>query len=414
MDQKTIKDISQKDLEGKSILVRVDFNVPTEKKGNKIVITNDIRIKAAIPTIKYLTDSKAKVVLVSHFGRPKGFDAELKMDPIAKRLSELLGKKVLKLNDSIGPEVQSAIEKMQSGDICLLENIRFYKEEEKNDTEFARNLAKPFQIYVNDAFGTSHRAHASTAGVSAYLSPALAGLLLEKEVDALSGVLKNPLRPFTTILGGSKISSKIEIIKQLIPKVDTLLIGGAMAFTFVKADGGEIGESLYEESFIPTIKEINFLKEEHAVAIVLPEDMLCAKKEDLISKNPNKELHIFPIDKIPAGYTGLDIGPKTIAKFSKMISQSQTLFWNGPMGMFEDPLFMPGTKGIAEALVEVTKKKSVTVVGGGDSVSAIEELGISFESFTHVSTGGGASMEFIEGKTLPGISCLDKKISVKN
>lgn len=414
MDQMTIKDIPQKDLEGKNILVRVDFNVPTEKKGNETVITNDLRIKAAIPTIKYLIEAKAKVALVSHFGRPKGFDAELKMDPIANKLSELLGKKVLKLNDSIGPEVQAAISKLQPGDVCLLENIRFYKEEEKNDSDFARNLAIPFQIYVNDAFGTSHRAHASTAGVTAFLSPSVAGLLLEKEVNALSGILKNPHRPFTTILGGSKVSSKIEVIKQLIPKVDTLLIGGAMAFTFIKAKGGEIGESLFEESCIPMIKEIDDLKEEHAVALILPEDMLCAKKEDLISKKPNKEVHIYPIDKIPAGYVGLDIGPKTIEKFAKLISQSQTLFWNGPMGMFEDTQFMPGTKGVAEALVEATKKKVTTVVGGGDSVSAIEELSIPFNSFTHVSTGGGASIEFIEGKTLPGISCLDVKSVVKS
>ncbi len=414
MDQMTIKDIPQKNLEGKKILVRVDFNVPIEKKENEIVITNDLRIKSAIPTIKYLIDAKAKVTLVSHFGRPKGFDADLKMDPIAKRLSELLGKKVLKLNDSIGPEIQSAIEKMQTGDVCLLENIRFYKEEEKNDSDFAHNLAKPFEVYVNDAFGTSHRAHASTAGVSAFLSPSLSGLLLEKEVTALGNILSNPIRPFTTILGGSKISSKIEVIKQLIPKIDTLLIGGAMAFTFIKAKGGEIGESLYEEGFIPLIKEIDSLKEEHAVAIILPDDMLCAKKEDLDNKKQDKELNIFPIDKIPKGYLGLDIGPKSIEKFQKLISQSKTLFWNGPMGMFEDPQFIPGTKGVASALVDATKKKSITVVGGGDSVSAIEELGISFESFSHVSTGGGASIEFIEGKSLPGITCLDKKTAVKN
>lgn len=414
MDQMTIKDYPQKDLEGKIVLVRVDFNVPTEKSGNEIVITNDLRIKAAIPTIKYLSDSKAKVVLVSHFGRPKGFDADLKMDPIAKKLSELIGKKVIKLNDCIGPEVQTSISKLQSGDICLLENVRFYKEEEKNDPEFCRKLAKPFQIYVNDAFGTSHRAHASTAGVTAFLNPSLSGLLLEKEVSALGGILKNPHRPFTTILGGSKVSSKIEVIKQLIPKVDTLLIGGAMAFTFIKANGGEIGESLFEESFIPTIKEIEGLKEEHAVALILPEDMVCITKDDLISKNPNKELKLYPIDKIPAGYVGVDIGPKTIEKFSKLISQSQTLFWNGPMGMFEDPQFMPGTKGVAEALVEATKKKATSVVGGGDSVSAIEELNIPFSAFTHVSTGGGASIEFIEGKVLPGISCLDKKMKVRN
>ena len=412
MDQQTIKDISQKNLENKKVLVRVDFNVPIENKDGKPSITNDLRIKASLPTIKYLIESKAKIALVSHLGRPKGFDSSLKMDPVANRLSELLGKKVLKLNDSIGPEAEKAIENLKQGEVCLLENIRFYSEEEKNDSEFARKLAKPFNIYVNDAFGTSHRAHASTAGVSAFLSPCLAGFLLEKEVDALSKILTNPIRPFTTVLGGSKISSKIEVLKQLIPKVDTLLIGGAMAFTFIKAKGGEVGDSLYEEKLIPLIKELEALKEEHAVAIILPEDMLCAKKSDM--QNAKSELHIYPIDKIPAGFTGLDIGPKTIEKFAKLISQSKTIFWNGPMGMFEDKRFMSGTKAIAESLVESTKKKSTTVIGGGDSVSAIEELNISFDSYTHVSTGGGASIEFIEGKALPGISCLDKKMAIKN
>ncbi|MBI2995417.1 MAG: phosphoglycerate kinase [Candidatus Melainabacteria bacterium] len=403
MDQLTIKDIPQKELENKSILVRVDFNVPIEKKDGQILITNDLRIKASLPTIKYLINSKAKVILASHLGRPKGFDEDLKMDPIAKRLSDLLDKKVLKLNDSIGPEVEKEIKNLKPGDVCLLENIRFYKEEEKNDSEFARKLAKPFEIYVNDAFGTSHRAHASTAGVCAYLNPSLGGLLLQKEVDSLNKVLSNPIRPFTTILGGSKISGKIEVIKQLIPKVDTLLIGGAMAFTFIKTKGGEIGDSLYEENRIPLIKEIENLREEHAVALILPEDMICTELSTL---------HTFPIDKIPKGYKGLDIGPKTIEKFSKLISQSKTIFWNGPMGMFEDDRFLKGTKAVAEALVEATKKKSVTVVGGGDSVSALEKLKISFDAFTHVSTGGGASMEFIEGKTLPGISCLDKKVTL--
>src|SRR3989338_776318 len=374
MDQTTLKDIPQKNLENKKVLVRVDFNVPLEKKDGQVIITNDLRIKASLPTIKYLIESKAKVALISHLGRPKGFDNDLKMDPIAKRLSELLGINVLKLNDSVGPEVEKTIESLKPGDVCLLENIRFYKEEESNDLDFARKLAKPFNIYVNDAFGTSHRAHASTAGISAFLSPCLAGFLLEKEVDSLNKILKNPIRPFTTILGGSKISTKIEVLKQLIPKVDTVLIGGAMAFTFIKAKGGEIDESLYEEKFISLIKELDDLKEEHAVALILPEDMVCAKKEDLESKKANKELHIYPINKIPKGFTGLDIGPKSVETFTKLISQSKTIFWNGPMGMFEDSQFMPGTKAIAEALVQATKNKSITVVGGGDSVSAIEEL----------------------------------------
>ena len=415
MDQQTIKDIPQRILENKKVLVRVDFNVPTDKKNNKVTITNDLRIKSSIPTIKYLIESKAKIALVSHLGRPKGFDNELKMDPIAERLSQLLGSKVLKLNDCIGPEVQKSIDNLKAGEVCLLENVRFYREEEKNDTEFARNLAKPFEIYVNDAFGTSHRAHASTAGVTAFLSPSLAGLLLQKEVDSLNKVLTNPIRPFTTVLGGSKISSKIEVIKQLIPKVDTLLIGGAMAFTFIKAKGGEIGNSLFEEKFIPLIKEIDKLKEEYAVALILPEDMVCIRESEdqriRGSENQKSGVSIYPIDKIPQGYTGLDIGPKSVEKFTKLISQSKTIFWNGPMGMFEDAQFMEGTKKVAEALVEATKKKSITVVGGGDSVTAIENLKISFNNFTHVSTGGGASIEFIEGKTLPGIACLDRKIT---
>lgn len=405
MEQLTIKDIPKKDFENKTVLVRVDFNVPQEKRNGQTYITNDLRIKASLPTIKYLTKCKAKVVLVSHLGRPKGFDSDLKMDYVAKRLSELLGEKISKFNDSVGVEVQNQIKELRPGSVCLLENIRFYKEEENNDPDFARLLAKPFDIFINDAFGTSHRAHASTAGVSGYLNPCLAGLLLEREVDSLSKILKSPIRPFTTILGGSKISSKIEVLKQLIPKVDTLLIGGAMAFTFICAKGGEIGDSLYEEKCIPLIKELDSLKEEHAVALILPEDMLCTRE----SENKKKELHVFPIDKIPDGYIGLDIGPKTIEKFVKIIEQSKTLFWNGPMGKFEEDEFMQGTKAIAEALVNSTKKKSTTVVGGGDSVSALEKLNISFDSFSHVSTGGGASIEFIEGKVLPGIACLNKK-----
>lgn len=411
MDQLTIKDIPKKVLENKKVLVRVDYNVPIENK----TVANDLRIKASLPTIKYLIEAKAKITLVSHLGRPKGFDSKLKLNPVANRLSELLGKNVIKLNDSVGPEVEDTVNKLNPGDVCLLENIRFYKEEEKNDPEFARKLAKPFHIYINDAFGTSHRAHASTAGISAYLSPSLAGLLLEKEVDSLNNILKNPIRPLTTIIGGSKISSKINVLKALIPKVDTLLIGGAMAFTFIKAKGGEIGDSLYEEKFIPLISEIDKLKEEHAVALILPEDMLCAKTTDIrqqTAESKKKELHVYPTDKIPAGYMGLDIGPKTIEKFKKLISQSMTIFWNGPMGMFEDNDFTKGTKEIALEMAKATQKKCTTVIGGGDSVSAIEKFNIPFSSYTHVSTGGGASIEFIEGKTLPGISCLDKKVSV--
>lgn len=416
MKELTIKDIPRKDFENKNVLVRVDFNVPIEKKGSQTIITNDIRIKESLPTIKYLMESKAKVCLVSHLGRPKGFDPDLKMDPIAKRLSELLDIKVLKLNDSVGTEVQNSIERMQPGSVCLLENIRFYKEEEKNDTEFARSLAKPFHIYVNDAFGTSHRAHASTAGVSAFLNPCLAGLLLEKEVNSLDKILTNPTRPFTTILGGSKISTKIEVIKKLMSKVDTMLIGGAMAFTFVKAKGGEPGDSLFEEKFIPSVMEIDKLKEEYAVGLILPEDMVCAKKLETKIQDSGyrkEDLHIYPINKIPGGFAGYDIGPKTIEKFTKLISQSKTIFWNGPMGMFEVQTFIEGTKTIAEALAEATKNRAVTVVGGGDSVSALEELNLPFHLFSHVSTGGGALIECIEGKTLPGIACLSKKVAVR-
>lgn len=405
MDQQTIKDIPQNNLTGKKVLVRVDFNVPLSGD----TVTNDLRIKAALPTIQYLIESNAIITLVSHLGRPKGFDSALKMDPVAKKLSEYLGKNVIKLNDSVGPDVEAAIEKLKPGDVCLLENIRFYKEETANDSDFARKLAKPFEIFINDAFGTSHRAHASTAGVSAFLSPCLSGLLLEKEVDSLNKILEKPTRPFTTILGGSKISSKMEVIKQLIPKVDTLLIGGAMAFTFIKSKGGQIGNSLYEEDLIPTIAEIDRLVEEHAVALIIPTDMICAKAEDLEAKKSDKELKTFPIDQIPDGWMGLDIGPNSVEKLSKLISQSKTLFWNGPMGMFEDNDFIAGTRGISNAIIESTENGAISVVGGGDSVSAIEKLKASFSSFSHVSTGGGASIEFIEGKTLPGIACLDRK-----
>lgn len=415
MDTLTLKDIPKKDLENKKVIVRVDFNVPLAKKDGKITIANDVRIKESLPTIKYLIEAKAKIALVSHLGRPKGFDSELKMDHVAERLSQLLGKKVVKLNDSIGPEVEAQIEKLNPGDICLLENIRFYKEEENNDPDFARKLAKPFNIFINDAFGTSHRAHASTAGIAAYLNPCASGFLLEKEVTVLSKILTNPIRPFTTILGGSKISTKIEVIKNLLPKVDTILVGGAMAFTFIKAKGGEIGDSLYEEKCLPFIEELKKLEEEHAVAIILPEDMLCAPSSVLSRQSSalKKDLQVHPINKIPQSFAGFDIGPNTIKKFTKLISQSKTLFWNGPMGMFENDDFMTGTREIANALVEVTKKHATTVIGGGDSVSALEKLGISFNLFSHVSTGGGACIEFIEGKNLPGISCLDKKAAVQ-
>jgi phosphoglycerate kinase len=396
MPKKTILDLKDEELIGKRVLVRVDFNVPI-KNG---VITDDRRIREALPTIKYLMEKGAKVILVSHLGRPKGFQDDLRLDPVAKRLSELLGKPVKKLNDCIGEEVEKEVANMNPGDVVLLENIRFYKEEEANDPEFAKKLAKLADLYVNDAFGTAHRAHASTAGVANYI-PGVAGLLMKKEIEIMGKALENPDRPFVCILGGAKVSDKIGVIQNLVNKVDVLLIGGGMMFTFLKAMGYEIGKSIVEEDKLDLAKDLMSLAKEKGVKFVLPVDAVVVKeiKEDAPTT-------VKDVDKFDKDDIGVDIGPKTIDLFREEIMKAKTIIWNGPMGIFEIPAFANGTKKVAEAIAE--NKNCVSIVGGGDTAAAVQLFGLE-EKFTHISTGGGASLEFLEGKVLPGVAVLQDK-----
>jgi len=396
MPKKTILDLKDEELIGKRVLVRVDFNVPI-KNG---VITDDRRIREALPTIKYLMEKGAKVILVSHLGRPKGFQDDLRLDPVAKRLSELLGKPVKKLNDCIGEEVEKEVANMNPGDVVLLENIRFYKEEEANDPEFAKKLAKLADLYVNDAFGTAHRAHASTAGVANYI-PGVAGLLMKKEIEIMGKALENPDRPFVCILGGAKVSDKIGVIQNLVNKVDILLIGGGMMFTFLKAMGYEIGKSIVEEDKLDLAKDLMNLAKEKGVKFVLPVDAVVVKeiKEDAPTT-------VKDVDKFDKDDIGVDIGPKTIDLFREEIMKAKTIIWNGPMGIFEISAFANGTKKVAEAIAE--NKNCVSIVGGGDTAAAVQLFDLE-EKFTHISTGGGASLEFLEGKVLPGVAVLQDK-----
>lgn len=396
MNKLSIDDI---DVRGKRVLVRVDFNVPVDDAGQ---ITDDRRIKAALPTIQKLAGSGAKVVLVSHFGRPKGGpDNKYRMDNIGKRLSELLGQPVVKVNDSIGDEPKQAIAALPEGGIVLLENVRFYKEEEANDEAFAKKLAELADLYVNDAFGTAHRAHASTAGVAKFLQPAAAGYLMEKEIGIMGKALDNPERPFVAILGGAKVADKLGVIKNLLEKVDTLIIGGGMAYTFLKAQGHEIGKSLLDAAKIDFAKEMSALAKSKGVKLLLPIDNVVA--DDF--KNPTFS-KVVSSEQIPADLEGVDIGPETIKLFTAAIHGAKTVIWNGPMGVFELPQFAVGTKAIAEALSQCG---GTTIIGGGDSAAAVEQLGYA-DKVSHVSTGGGASLEFLEGIELPGVAVLtDKK-----
>lgn len=398
MAKQTVVDI--KDLKGKKVLVRVDFNVPQDDKLN---ITDDTRIKAAIPTIKYLSDKGARVILVSHLGRPKsGPEDKFRMAPVAKKLSELFGKAVQYVKDSIGPEVEAAVSGLKDGDVLLLENVRFYKEEEKNDPEFAKKLASLADIYVNDAFGTAHRAHASTEGVTKYLK-GYAGFLMEKEIKFLGQLLDNPAKPFVTILGGAKISGKIDVIKNLLPRVDTLIVGGGMSYTFFKARNVSVGNSLVEEDKIPLAKEILKQAIDLNKTLMLPIDHVVADKFDA-----NANSQVVTRAGIPDGWQGMDIGPDTITKFGHAIKKAKTIFWNGPMGVFEFDKFAKGTSAIAQMVADATAKGAISVIGGGDSVAAIEKAGLA-NKISHISTGGGASLEFVEGKVLPGIACLQDK-----
>jgi phosphoglycerate kinase len=397
MGKLTIDDLKLKD---KKILVRVDFNVPLDEKCE---VTDDTRIVESLPTIKKILKDGGKAILMSHLGRPKGKDPKLSLAPVAKRLERLLGKPVKFVNDCIGPEVEKTVSGLKSGECLLLENLRFYPEEEKNNPEFAKKLASLGDIYVNDAFGTAHRAHASTEGVTKYFKQCAAGYLMQKELKYLGMALTNPKRPFVAILGGAKISGKIDVIQNLLDKVDALLIGGGMAFTFDKALGKEIGKSLLEPDKIDLAKDILKKAEEKKVNLKLPEDFVVAPeaKEEAPSKIVDK-------NDIPQDWQGLDIGPKTLELFSRELDKAKTVVWNGPMGVFEVDKFAQGTIRIAEELAKISDKGATTIVGGGDSAAAVAKAGLG-KKLTHISTGGGASLEFLEGKTLPGVAALTDK-----
>ncbi len=388
MNKKTVRDV---DVKGKRVLVRVDFNVPL-KDG---VVADDRRIRAALPTIQYLLDHGAAVVLMSHLGRPKGKPRpELRMDPVADRLSELLGRPVTKLDDCVGVRVENAVNAMQPGDVILLENTRFKPGETKNDPLLAEGLARLGDIFVNDAFGAAHRAHASTVGVAHHL-PAVAGLLMEKELAYLGRALADPERPFLAILGGAKISDKIGVIQNLMSRVDSLLVGGGMANTFFKAQGLNVGDSLVEEDALDTARD---LLESAGDKLVLPVDCVVADRFDA-----EAQARVVPVDQVPDGWRILDIGPATVAHFSNRLAAAKTVVWNGPMGVFEFSRFAEGTFAIARALANL--KDATTIIGGGDSAAAVEQSGLA-DKMSHISTGGGASLEFLEGKELPGVAAL--------
>ncbi|MBD2181536.1 phosphoglycerate kinase [Planktothrix sp. FACHB-1355] len=399
MSKKTVANLSSSDLAGKRVLVRADFNVPVDEAGN---ITDDTRIRAALPTIQDLTGKGAKVILSSHFGRPKGVDEKQRLTPVAKRLSELLGKEVKKPSDCIGDEVAATVAEMQNGDVILLENVRFHKEEEKNDPEFAKQLAANADLYVNDAFGTAHRAHASTEGVTKYLKPSVAGYLIEKELQYLQSAIENPQRPLAAIIGGSKVSSKIGVIETLLEKCDKLIIGGGMIFTFYKARGLSVGKSLVEEDKLELAKTLEAKAKERGVQLLLPTDVVVADKFAA-----DAESQTVSIENIPDGWMGLDIGPDSVKVFQDALADCKTVIWNGPMGVFEFDKFAVGTEAIAHSLADLTKKGAVTIIGGGDSVAAVEKVGVA-DQMSHISTGGGASLELLEGKVLPGIAALDE------
>ncbi|HLR09427.1 MAG TPA: phosphoglycerate kinase [Bacillota bacterium] len=393
MNKKTVRDLEVK---GKKVFCRVDFNVPLDNGE----ITDDTRIKAALPTIEYLSKHGAIVILASHLGRPEGeVVEELRLDPVAERLSNLLGKNVIKTDAVYGKEVQEALTQANEGDIVLIENVRFEPGEKANDPELVEAFTKLADIYVNDAFGAAHRAHASTTGVARFL-PAAAGFLMEKEINALGNALENPERPFTAIIGGAKVKDKINVIDNLLDKVDHLIVGGGLAYTFIKAQGYEIGKSLLEEDKLDLAKEFMQKAKDKGVDFVLPKDVIIA--DDF---SESAETKTVPIDSIPSDWEALDIGGKTREKYAQIVASSKLIIWNGPMGVFEMEPFAGGTKAVAEALAHAD---GYTVIGGGDSAAAVEQFGLS-EKMDHVSTGGGASLEFMEGKVLPGVDALDDK-----
>ena len=393
-NKKSVEDI---DVSGKKVIVRCDFNVPQDETGR---ITDDKRIVAALPTIKYLLEHNAAVILCSHLGRPKGeFKMKYSLAPVAERLSELLGKEVKLAKDVIGEDAKKLASELKCGEAMLLENVRFHKEEEKNDPAFAKELASMAEIYVNDAFGTAHRAHASTAGIADYL-PAVCGFLINKEISIMGKALANPVRPFVAILGGAKVSDKIGVINNLIEKCDTIIIGGGMSYTFMKAMGKEIGTSLCEDDKLDLAKDLMAKAEAKGVKLLLPIDTVCA---DHFAADATPV--VYEAGALPADMMGLDIGPKTIELFSEAVKDAGTVVWNGPMGVFEFDAFAVGTKAMAKAIAE---SNAVSIIGGGDSAAAVEKLGFA-DKMSHISTGGGASLEFLEGLVLPGIACLEDK-----
>lgn len=393
--KKSIQDISVK---GKRCLVRVDFNVPQDSEGN---VTDDTRIVGALPTIKYLVANGAKTILCSHLGRPKGqFNVKYTLAPVAVALEKLLGQKVIFVDDVVGEKVEKAVAELKEGEVMLLENTRFYKEEEADDKEFCKKLAKLADVFVNDAFGTAHRAHASTTGVAEFVKESVSGFLIKKELDVMGKALTNPDRPFVAVLGGAKVGDKIGVIRNLLEKADVVIVGGGMAYTFQKAKGYEVGTSLCEDGCIELAKELMQQAKEKNVQLLLPVDNVVAAEfsNDAVRK-------VVDSDKIPADMMGMDIGSKTVELFCNAIKTAKTVVWNGPMGVFEMSNFANGTKQVAKAIAETD---CVSIIGGGDSAAAIKQLGFA-DKVTHVSTGGGASLEFLEGKVLPGIDCLDDK-----
>ena len=393
--KKSIQDISVK---GKRCLVRVDFNVPQDSEGN---VTDDTRIVGALPTIKYLVANGAKTILCSHLGRPKGqFNVKYTLAPVAVALEKLLGQKVIFVDDVVGEKVEKAVAELKEGEVMLLENTRFYKEEEADDKEFCKKLAKLADVFVNDAFGTAHRAHASTTGVAEFVKESVSGFLIKKELDVMGKALTNPDRPFVAVLGGAKVGDKIGVIRNLLEKADVVIVGGGMAYTFQKAKGYEVGTSLCEDGCIELAKELMQQAKEKNVQLLLPVDNVVAAEfsNDAVRK-------VVDSDKIPADMMGMDIGPKTVELFCNAIKTAKTVVWNGPMGVFEMSNFANGTKQVAKSIAETD---CVSIIGGGDSAAAIKQLGFA-DKVTHVSTGGGASLEFLEGKVLPGIDCLDDK-----
>lgn len=399
MNKVTVADINFK---GRKVLVRVDFNVPLDAKGH---ITDDRRIRAALPTIQKIMNDGGAIIACSHLGRPNGaHDPKLSLRPVAARLQELLGQPVTFAEDCIGPEAANLVGRMQPGEVLLLENLRFHSEEEKNDPAFAEKLASLADIYVNDAFGSAHRAHASTEGVTKFFHQAVAGILMEKELNFLHGAIAEPKRPFAAILGGAKISGKIDVVQALLEKVDLLIIGGGMAFTFAKAMGYEIGDSLLEEDRVTMAGEIMAQAKSSNTKLIFPCDAIIAADISADAKTS-----VVPIDEIPVGMKGLDIGPESIKLFADALADAQTVVWNGPMGVFEYAPFAEGTFAIARILADLTDKGATTIVGGGDSAAAVARAGLD-DKLSHISTGGGASLEFLEGKTLPGVAALTDQV----